>query len=191
MKPAHPTIPYTPCMADEPMTASNTRDITVTPALPHELPIIEGMMQFYNYELSAYCDIDFNLRGLYTLSPKAVYFSHTTVKPYLLRVDGAVAGFAVVDDEVVDPASQFNMGYFFIARRYKGQGLASRLAAEMFLRHPGRWEVYHYASNDPAKHFWVRAIAGAKAHDLVTSDATSDEHAVVRYLFSIAPPSDV
>ncbi len=191
MKSAHPTIPYTPCMADEPMTASNTRDITVTPTLPHELPIIEGMMQFYNYELSAYCDIDFNLRGLYTLSPKAVYFSRTTVRPYLLRVDGAVAGLAVVDDEVVDTESQFNMGYFFIARRYKGQGLASRLAAEMFLLHPGRWEVYHYASNDPAKHFWVRAIVDAKALELVTITATSDEQPIVRYRFSIAPPPEV
>lgn len=131
-------------------------------------------MQFYNYDLSEWCPVEFSPSGLYALRPKGPYWAKASVKPYIARVGADLAGFAVVDDEVQDPRSDFNLGYFFLGRRYRGSGLAQDMARQIFSLHPGNWEVYFFASNKPAARFWPQAIALAGGLNVEVEDSVAD-----------------
>ena len=133
-------------------------DLVVCRATAEDLPRIENLMQFYNYDLSEWVPVEFAANGLYAIRPKQAYWSKASVVPYKLLVGGHWAGFAVLDDEVIDPASQHNMGYFFVARRYRGLGVGLHAARAIFRAHPGRWEVYHLERNQAARQFWSKAL---------------------------------
>lgn len=135
-------------------------------AAPDDLARIENLMQFYNYDLSEWTPVPFAPEGRYQLRPKAPYWAQPGVHPFVVWVDEELAGFAVVDDECADPGSDHNMGYFFLARGYRGHGLAARAAAEVLRRFPGRWEVYHLQANLPAAQFWPGVIRAVAAGDI-------------------------
>lgn len=124
-----------------------------------DLARIEQLMQFYNYDLSEWCPLALSGEGRYTIRSKQAYWATATVKPYLLRVGGELAGFAVVDREVRSATTDFNMGYFFLARRFRGRGLGSHLARDVLQRHRGQWEIYHHTGNLPASRLWPNVIA--------------------------------
>ena len=149
-----------------------------------DLPLIENLMQFYNYDLSELCPVEFSPSGLYALQPKAQYWAKISVKPYVAKVHGEIAGFAVIDDEVQDSASEFNLGYFFLSRRYRGSGVAQEMIRQLFARHPGRWEVYFFAANTPAARFWPKAIALERCQNLTMHDTVVDGLDCRLYRFS-------
>lgn len=168
--------------------ASTPEDIAVDCATAEDLPRIENLMQFYNYELSEWYPINFAPHGLYELRPKQAYWSRPTVVPYTLRVEGQLAGFCVVDDEVLDGATQFNMGYFFVARRYRGLGLGLHFARSVINRHPGRWEVYHLERNAAAKRFWSKAIEHITGTPASARSEVIDDWPAVLFAFMAAAP---
>lgn len=142
-------------------------------------------MQFYNYDLSEWYPVEFASHGLYAIRPKDSYWAQATVIPYKVHVDGNWAGFAVVDQEVIDHASQHNMGYFFVARRYRGLGVGRQLAATILREHSGRWEIYHLECNQAARAFWSRAIesiTGSAPHE---SSRVIDDIPCTLYQFSV------
>jgi len=153
-------------------------------ASAEDLPRIESLMQFYNYDLSEWCPVEFGVSGLYTLRPKDQYWAKPAVKPYLARVGDQLAGFAVVDDEVQGSNSNFNLGYFFLGRRYRGRGLAVDMVRQLFDRHPGQWEIYFFANNAPAAKFWPKAIAVAGGVGVEVQDTVSDALPCRLYKFS-------
>lgn len=159
--------------------------LAIDRATPEDLPRIENLMQFYNYELSEWYPIDFGADGLYALRSKAAYWAKPTVMPYILRVGGQLAGFCVVDGEVVDLASRFNLGYFFVARRYRGQGLGRRLAQAVIERHPGRWEIYHLERNAAAQGFWTRALEQITGAPVSARSQVIDGWPARLYAFSV------
>lgn len=72
-----------------------------------DLLCIENLMQFYQYALSQSYPLSFADNGLYTVRSKQSYWSKPSVRPYLIRVGTALAGFAVVDDRGLN--SKFRM----------------------------------------------------------------------------------
>ncbi len=159
-------------------------DIVVARATPEDLPRIENLMQFYNYDLSEWYPVEFASHGLYALRPKATYWAQPGVVPYKVHVGGHWAGFAVVDDEVIDRAAQYNMGYFFVARRYRGLGVGRQLAATLLREHPGRWEIYHLESNQAARRFWPGAIESITREAPRVSSRLIDGIPATLYAFS-------
>ena len=119
-----------------------------------DLPCIENMMQFYIYDLSQWYPNELNANGLYNLRPKVEYWGSPCVTPFLIRANENLAGFAVVDNEIVHPESTYNLGYFFVARRYRQQGIGTTAFASLLRHCPGAWEVYHLAQNASAARFW-------------------------------------
>lgn len=163
-------------------------DTVVCRAAPEDLARIENLMQFYNYDLSEWYPVDFASHGLYALRPKQPYWSKAAVVPYIVHVGGKLAGFAVVDDEVVDRQSKYNMGYFFVARRYRGLGLGLHLAASIIRQHTGRWEVYHLERNEAARRFWSRSILSITGLAPIVSSRVIDELPSTLYAFSSGEP---
>lgn len=152
-----------------------------------QLDCIENLMQFFNYELSAWYPVRLAEHGLYRLRPKAPYWAEPRTRPYLLQVDGEPAGFAVVDGDCLEPErQQFNLGYFFIVRRFRGQGLARQGFAELLRRHPGAWELYYLAHNQFADGFWPRLLPSLGLQGLRREARVVDEEPSVWFRFDTA-----
>ncbi len=153
-----------------------------------DLPRIENLMQFYNYDLSESYPLSFGENGLYTLRPKQAYWSLPTVHPYLIEVGPELAGFAVVDHDVVATTSNFNLGYFFIGRRFRKQGIGKQIVRQLLQRYTGNWEIYHLHENVAAKNFWSKALTAAGIADAKISEQMIDDEVCILYTFSSTGP---
>jgi predicted acetyltransferase len=121
---------------------------------------------------------------LYALGPKQSYWSKSGVAPFVIYVDSELAGFAVVDDEVIQPESQYNMGYFFIARRYRGRGVGKQVANKLFAQFAGIWEIYFYTNNKAASRFWNAVMAKSSARNVAISAQIIDGEPCTLFSFS-------
>lgn len=163
---------------------SEQLEVNVKAADFDDLGRIESLMQFYNYDLSEWLPVGFGPDGLYAIDPKEEYWGNASVKPYVLRVNGELAGFAVVDDEFVRPVANYNLGYFFIARRFRGRGVSHKFLNHLFRRHAGAWQIYHYAINVPASIFWSKAIPQLIGRTPLRHEIVVDEQPTILYEFS-------
>lgn len=161
-------------------------EVKVKEATNADLSRIEGLMQFYNYDLSEWLPVSFGFNGLYAIGSKVNYWERAAVKPYVISASGELAGFAVIDDDFVRPGADFNLGYFFIARRFRGRGLGQTFLEEIFRRHPGAWQLYHYCCNVPATRFWPKALSQFLGTNQVAQQIAVDDHPAVFYEFSVS-----
>src|SRR5262249_11253970 len=77
--------------------------------------------------------------------------------PFLIRADGRLAGFALVRRIDTNPAT-YDMGEFFVLRRYRRTGIGGTAARELFDRFAGAWQVRELPANMSAQAFWRRVI---------------------------------
>jgi predicted acetyltransferase len=152
--------------------------VEVVPATPQDRALIEGLMQFYIYDFSemeppASPSFEFGPDGLFAPYPGLErYWAEADRHPLIIRVNGRVAGFALVNSHshVDDGHVERNMGEFFLARKHRGRGAADEAVRQIFQRLPGHWEVAVARRNTRALSFWPRAIAAAGARDIVKSE---------------------
>jgi len=132
-----------------------------------ELQIIENLMQFYTYDFSEWVPLALGEHGFFNLLPLSDYWGKPATLPFLIKVDGELAGFVTVDDEIHVPDARYNIGYLFVGRRFRGQGVARFVVSTLLNRLPGRWQIFHVEANSPARLFWAAVIP------LVTQDRFS------------------
>ncbi len=134
-------------------------EIEITQATPAHKPVLANLFELYLHDFSEYTEADVQDDGRYG-SPYLDSFWTTPGRfPFLVRVGGALAGFALVmrgshltgDPDVAD------MDEFFVMRKYRRHGVGEAMARAVFDRFPGRWEVRVMRNNTPAQAFW-RAI---------------------------------
>jgi predicted acetyltransferase len=65
-----------------------------------EQPILENLMQLYLYDFSEMCGDDCDERGLFEYEYLPRYWIEPERHPFLIRVDGKLAGFALVREMV-------------------------------------------------------------------------------------------
>jgi predicted acetyltransferase len=145
--------------------------------------VIENLLQFYNYELSAWYPIALGEDGRYPIASKASYLAQPGTQAWLILADGELAGFAVVDDELVDPRRDLNLGYFFVARRFRGRGIGAAAFGGLLARYPGAWELYYLARNAAAAGFWPKAFERAGVREVAVSEETVHGQACVMNRF--------
>ena len=116
-------------------------------------------MQFYYYDSSEWFPLLLAENGLFKIRSQSRFWTTPAHHPFHVKVDDQLAGFALVDNDVVDGESQFNIAQFFFARRYRGQGIGRRAATLLFDQFRGRWEVYQLTNNLSAQAFWRQTIA--------------------------------
>ena len=159
------------------------RQVSVTPAGAAERPLIEGLFQFYVYDFSELepsgsSALSFNDAGLFDpYSHLPEYWTAPDRWPLLIRVDGQLAGFVLINTlSHRGGAVERNMAEFFVARKYRGDGVAAEALHQVFALHPGRWEVAVVARNARALAFWPRAIAAAPTVRDLERLERDDEH---------------
>ncbi len=155
--------------------------IDIRPAAAHERVLIEGLFQFYAYDFSEFAaqdspDFDFDTSGRF--APYAYldsYWHEDGRVPLLIRVDGRLAGFALLNRHSHRGGTvERNMAEFFVARRFRRRGVAREAVRRILGDFPGRWEIAVSERNVGALAFWPRAIAAAGIADVtrVEGDGT-------------------
>lgn len=117
--------------------------IELHPVERDELQIIENLMQFYLYDFSEWLPLKLAKHGFFALQPNDAYWRHPATRPFLIRVDGELAGFITVDEETHIDGAEFNIGYFFVTRRMRGQGVAQFVVSALLSQIPvgGRFSI--------------------------------------------------
>jgi predicted acetyltransferase len=97
------------------------------------------------------------------------YWTEADRAVWFIRAGGQLAGFALLNRAShCGRAVDHNMGEFFVARPYRRDGIGARAAIDVIEMHKGQWEIAVGARNLPAKAFWPRVVAAAKAVDVET-----------------------
>ena len=129
--------------------------------------VLANLFPLYIHELSAFTDFDVDDDGLFRAPPSfAAYWQEAERHPFLLRAQAKIAGFALIRQMESEPLT-FDMGEFFVLRRYRRFGVGRTAACALFDRFPGFWEVRELVDNLPAQGFWRRIIADYTGGDFV------------------------
>ncbi len=126
-----------------------------------EKEILANLLEKYDYEFSQWDERDVNKLGLYGYGYLDYYWTETRRYAYFIKVDGTLAGFAMVNnhpetEEVID----FNLAEFFIMYKYRRLGVGKTAAYRLFDMYKGRWQLKRHPRNIASVHFWNRVVDG-------------------------------
>ncbi|NUU38013.1 GNAT family N-acetyltransferase [Pseudomonas sp. C2B4] len=152
-----------------------------------ELETIENLMQFYTYDFSQWLPLKLSEHGFFNVQPKPDYWRNPATHPFLIRVDDELAGFVTVDDDTHLPGARYNMGYLFVARRFRGQGVAKFVVSTLLSRFPGQWQIFHIDANQTARCFWTSVIPTLSPGGFTRHQHTIDGYPCTLYRFEVAP----
>jgi predicted acetyltransferase len=116
--------------------------LEITPASEADYTIVCNLARFYIYDIAEHTGLNFPANGMFDSGDQlANYWGRTGTRrtwptgwrgfPFLLRIDGHPAGFALVK-RMRDTPATFDMGEFFIARQYRRLGFGSSVASMLF-----------------------------------------------------------
>ncbi len=141
---------------------------SLRPIRPGERPAVRRLVQLYLYDLGG---DRWRVEGDGTFAPASWherFWSRRGKHHFVIRVDGRLAGFALVGDRAHFAGDGVReIGEFFVLRRYRRRGLGAGAAEALFARFPGRWEVAELSWNVAARRFWRRVITRCAAGRIV------------------------
>lgn len=168
-------------------------DIQVDPALVHERPVIENLMQLYIHDFSEFWmdrpEGELQPDGRFEAYPFDRYWAEADHIPLLLRRAGNLIGFALVDAHSHSGgALDRNVAEFFIVRKHRRGGVGTAAAHAIFRLYPGRWEAAVVRRNLAAQAFWRRAVASCPGvSDIEELDVASEDWNGPVLRFSVNP----
>ncbi|MEH2380733.1 MAG: GNAT family N-acetyltransferase [Nostoc sp.] len=121
-------------------------------------PLIQQMMELYQYDFSEFENKHLNEHGYFGYPYLDYYWVESDRYPFIVRVGGKLAGFVLVNQYTYIPGSQYSIAEFFILRRYRQQGIGKNVAFQIFDRFCGKWEIHQLTTNVVARKFWRRVI---------------------------------
>jgi predicted acetyltransferase len=136
--------------------------IEVVAAGPEHEPILANLLQLYAHDFSEFHDVPMQADGRFGgYKDLPLYWREADRHPFLVRVDGKLAGFVLVKrgSEVSGDKNVWDLAEFFVLRGCRRQGIGTQIAQEIWRRFPGAWEVRVMEANASACQFWERAIA--------------------------------
>ncbi len=120
--------------------------------------VVMNLALYYAHDFTEFVGFRCPDDGLFRTGHWDKYWCEPDRWAFLVRVDGEPAGFVLVGPDGSQPESQYDVGEFFIMRKFRGRGIGQRVAFSIFGRFPGRWEVRQLVQNPPATAFWRKVI---------------------------------
>lgn len=154
-------------------------NVVLEPVGPDRRATIENLFQLYVHDFTEFWTerrVELGEDGRFPpYPPLAAYWEEAGGEPFLIRANGAVAGFVLIDrhshsGEPVD----FNMGEFFVARHYRLEGVGRAAALAAIRTRAGQWEIAVSRKNVGAQGFW-RGIAAVAACGEIAEHDQDDE----------------
>lgn len=145
--------------------------IELIPAMRDQEPILANLLELYAYDFSEFQELELGEDGRFGYKVLPLYWSEPNRFPFLVRMNGKLAGFALVKQgsEISGDKTIWDMAEFFVLRGYRKRGIGGEIAHQLWRWFPGNWEVRVMELNRPALRFWGRAIStfiGKPAHSV-------------------------
>jgi predicted acetyltransferase len=145
------------------MTNANKQiaQVEIQPAEREHAPILANLLELYAHDFSDFHPLEIGEDGRFGYMPLPLYWSDPDRFPFLIRVEGKLAGLALVKrgSEVSGNEAAWDMAEFFVLRGCRRRGVGRLAAQEVWRLLPGLWEVRVMQSNPSASVFWERAIS--------------------------------
>ena len=156
-------------------------EIEVLLATPEQEPVIANLLELYAHDFSEFSDLKIGVDGRFGYDPLPLYWSESNRFPFLVRANGDLAGFVLVQQasHVSDAAEVWDMAEFFVLRGYRRHEVGLRVAHDIWRMFAGRWEVRVAENNLVARAFWERAVSdftGVRAESALTEVAGKRWH---------------
>ena len=139
--------------------------IEITAIKRDETEIFLNLIEKYEYELSQYYVHYVNELGLYgfeTLdSIDSFYFKDEKGWIFFIRVDGKLAGFAIVLNDssyLKSRKPDYLLADLFVMYRFRGTGVGRFAANYLFDKFKGIWHTNAFTRNTNSVRFWVKTI---------------------------------
>jgi predicted acetyltransferase len=135
--------------------------IEIIPASPEQQPILANLLELYAHDFSEFHGIVLGEDGRFGYKSLPLYWSDPGRHPFLVRIDGKLAGFALVKkgSEISGKEHVWDMAEFFVVRGYRRRGFGTQIAHDVWKGFPGTWEIRVMQSNVSALPFWRHAIS--------------------------------
>jgi predicted acetyltransferase len=126
---------------------------------------LAALFQLYAYDFSDILSLDVADTGRFAVPPLDAYWTDPRCHAFLVRVDSKLAGFALVQERsrLTGDLGVCDMAEFFVMRRFRRRGVGEHVAAWLFDRFRGPWEVRQKARNVAGTAFWRHAIGAYTA----------------------------
>ncbi len=130
-------------------------------ATAEERPLLENLLELYIHDFSEFHGVALGADGRFRYPDLPLYWLEPERHPFLARMDGDLAGFALVRKTASIDGSKavWDMAEFFVLRGMRRRGVGTELAQAVWAEFPGAWQVRVMQSNQRARLFWVSAIA--------------------------------
>lgn len=133
-------------------------ELEIRPAAYNERLVVRHLMELYQHDFSELDGTDLDDYGQYGYYDLDCYWINPNFVPYVLKVDGKWAGFALVNDEVYLGENSRAIGEFFVARKYRRHGVGKRFASAILRETPASWEICIINENPCALAFWQKLL---------------------------------
>jgi predicted acetyltransferase len=140
-------------------------DVSLSLITYEDKTILSHLIQLYRYDSSEFDGHVLNQHGLYLYKYLDHQWTDNYRRPFLLKVDGEIAGFALVilgvprEYTKLSSSDKTNaISDFFIMRKYRRKGIGKKVAFSLFEKFRGVWEVKQTHTNKDAHVFWKHVI---------------------------------
>jgi len=145
------------------MTKSDSQpQVELIRATPKDQPALENLLELYAYDFSEFFPVEIGEDGRFGYPQLPLYWSEADRHAFLLRIDGKLAGFALVKKNAATSGEGtghvWDMAEFFVLRSYRRLGAGVQMAHQIWRRFPGAWEIRVMRENTRGQNFWPRAI---------------------------------
>jgi predicted acetyltransferase len=132
----------------------------LVPATRDDKPVLLALNEYYTYDFSELLGLDVGEDGRFGGARLDRHFEDPRCHPFLIRVDGKLAGFALHEgrSRLTHEEGVNDVAEFFVLRKYRKRAVGARAAFALFDRFDGPWEVRQVRANVGATAFWRKVI---------------------------------
>ncbi|MBN2209860.1 MAG: GNAT family N-acetyltransferase [Sedimentisphaerales bacterium] len=107
--------------------------------------------------------------GKPTDDPQYTWGEGTEGYPFIIRAEGELGGFALVKKFGGTARPHFEIGAFFVLRKFRRRHVGEHIAKRLFSMFRGEWTVGSMAGNTPANRFWAAVISDYSRNQFQTT----------------------
>ena len=136
--------------------------ISLYKATKDDKDTIQNLGRFYVYEMARYCGFlptwETPSNGLFECISLSSYFEEPDRHAFLIKVEGELAGFVLINKIGSTPDVDWNIGEFFVVSKFQGKGIGRYVAEQIFNQFFGTWETMQIPENKAAIDFWEKVV---------------------------------
>jgi predicted acetyltransferase len=151
-------------------------DVTLEIAPRDRRLTFENLFQLYTHDFSDFWwdrpEGELDEDGLFGDYPHLdSYWSEPDRTPILIRADGHLAGFALINAFAHSGLpTDHSIAEFFVVRKHRRAGVGQAAATAIIAARPGQWEIAVIRRNAAAQAFWPRVAAATARGEVEALD---------------------